>query len=126
MFDQFKAMGAVAGLLKNKEKLKEVGDRLREKISGLSATGTSGGGAVRVTVSGAMKVSSVEISPAAVAGIAMGGTAGEQSRRMVESLITEATNDALTRVQILVRDEVSRESSELGLPDLPGLDKLLG
>lgn len=126
MFDQFKAMGAVAGLLKNKEKLKEVGDRLREKIAGMSATGASGGGAVRVTVSGSMKVQRVEISPAAVAGIAMGGDSGDQSRRMVENLIEEATNDALSRVQMMVRDEVARESAELGLPDIPGMDKLLG
>jgi len=126
MFDQFKTMGALAGLLKNKEKLKEVGDRLREKIAGMSATGTSGGGAVRVTVAGTMKVQRVEISPAAVAGIAMGGNAGEQSRQMAESLIAEATNDALTRVQMMVRDEVSRESAELGLPDIPGMDRLLG
>jgi DNA-binding protein YbaB len=126
MFDQFKAMGAVAGLLKNKEKLKEVGERLREKIAGMSATGTAGGGAVRITVAGNMKVTDVELSPAAVAGMAMGGESAEQSRLMVESLIAEATNDALTRVQVMVREEVARESRELGLPDIPGMDKLLG
>jgi DNA-binding YbaB/EbfC family protein len=126
MLDQFKAMGAIAGLLKNKEKLKESGDRLKEKIAGMSATGTAGGGAVRVTVGGQMKVTQVSISPAAVAGMAMSGEAAEQSRRMVETMVAEAANDALERVRAMIQTEVQREAAELGLPDMPGMDRLLG
>jgi len=125
MIDQFKAMGAIAGLLKNKEKLKETGERLKQTIAGMSATGTAGGGAVRVTVSGTMRVTSVELSPAVIAGFALQGDAAEQTRAMVESLIAEAANDALQSVQAMVHAEVARQSQELGLPDLPGLDKLL-
>lgn len=126
MFDQFKAMGAMAGLLKNKEKLQEAGDRLKQKIAGMSATGTAGGGAVRITVSGQLHVTSVSLSPAAVAGMAMSGEAADQSRRMVEALIAEATNDALDRVRGMIQSDVQREAQELGLPDVPGLDRLLG
>ena len=125
MIDQFKAMGALAGLLKNKEKLKEAGERLKETIAGMSATGTAGGGAVRVTVSGLMRVTAVELSPAVIAGFSLQGDAADQTRAMVESLIADATNDALQSVQAMVHAEVARQSQELGLPDLPGLDKLL-
>lgn len=121
MFDNLKAMGAVAGLLKNKEKLREVTERFQEKLERMSVTGVAGGSAVRVTVSGKMKVTEVFLDPALIAGL----QAGDGGREMAQALIAEATNDAITRVQSMVRDEAEREAQELGLPGLPGLDGLL-
>ncbi len=121
MFDNLKAMGAVAGLLKNKEKLRAVTERFQEKLERMSVTGVAGGSAVRVTVSGKMKVTEVFLDPALIAGL----QAGEGGREMAQALIAEATNDAITRVQSMVRDEAEREAQELGLPGLPGLDGLL-
>ncbi len=122
MFDQMKTMGAIAGLMKNKDKLKELGERFQEKLERMEVTGTAGGSAVRVTVSGKMRVLGVHLDPALIAGLEV----GEGGRAMAQSLIEEATNEALVRVQGMIRDEAQRMAEELGLPEIPGMDRLLG
>lgn len=114
MFDQMKQMGAIAGLLKNKDKLAEAGARVKRVLEDRPVTGESGGGAVRVTVGAEMKIIRVEIAPAVAAGIG----AGDDARQQVEALITEATNDALQRAQLRLKEAVDREASELGIDGL--------
>jgi hypothetical protein len=122
MFEQMKAMGAVAGLLKNKEKLQQVGDEFRERIGKLRVTGVGGGSAVRVTITGQLEVTEVHIEPSALTGAAQDG---EQGRAMLQSLVQEATNDAIKRVQALIAEEARKLSDELDLPPLPGFEKML-
>lgn len=122
MLDQFKAMGAVAGLMKNKEKLREVGERFQATLERINVTGSSGGGAVRVSVSGKLRVTDVHLDPALIAGL---GT-GEGGRAMAQALVAEAANDALQRAQAVIREEADRLARELGLPELPGMDRLFG
>lgn len=124
MFDKMKAMGAMAGLLKNQDKLKESFAKVQEQMSRTSVTGQAGGGAVRVTASGQMKILGVELSPALVAGMA----ADDKTRALAGSLITEAANDALKMAQEKLKDAIDRESRALGLPDLgsSGLTDFMG
>lgn len=122
MFDQLKAMGAIAGLMKDKERLREAVERFKDKTARLRVTGEAGGGAVRVTVSGQLRVTEVFLDPALIAGL----QAGDGGRTMAQALIRDATNDALTRVQALVHDELNREAQSLGLPAMPGLGSMLG
>ncbi len=121
MFDQLKTMGALAGLLKNKDKIQEAMKRFQESLEGMSATGSARSGAVKVTVSGKMKVLEVKLDP--VLASSLGRDAS--SREMSERLIAEAANDALESVQRMVRDEANRQAQSLGLPELPGLEGLL-
>lgn len=114
MFEQMKAMGAIAGLLKNREKIAEAAARVKRTLDERPTVGEAGGGAVRVTVGGEMKVARVEIAPAVVAGLSAGGGAVAQ----VETLIAEATNDALKRAQERVREAIDREAKELGIEGL--------
>jgi DNA-binding YbaB/EbfC family protein len=125
MFDQLKAMGALAGLMKDKERLRQTVERFREKLERISVTGSSGGGAVRITMSGQLRVTSVFLDPALIAGLG----AGEGGRNMAQSLIQDAVNDAIAQTQALVHEEASRQAQELGLPGLgsvPGLPALFG
>ena len=119
MFDQFKTMGALGGLLKNKEKLAQASARVKQTLDDRPATGESGGGAVRVMVGSSMTVLRIEIAPAVVAGM---GT-NPQTHGQVESLITDATNDALKAAQDRLREAVEREARELGID---GLGEYLG
>ena len=121
MFDQMKAMGQLAGLLKNKDRLKQIAEEFKEKVDRISVTGTAGGSAVRVTVSGKMRVTNVSIDPAAAS--AAGDAA---SRDMLQGLILDATNDALAQVQAIIAEEARRYADELGLPQMPGLERMLG
>jgi len=121
MFDQLKAMGAVAGLLKDKERLREMTEQFKDKMERTRVTGAAGGGAVRVTISGKLRVTDVEVMPALSSSLGV----DDSGRVQLQNLILEATNDALERVQALIQEEAARRAQELGLPDMPGLGNLL-
>lgn len=116
-----KTMGAIAGLMKDKERLKAVGDEVKANLERARVEGSAGGGAVRVIMSGRMRVLDVRLDSAML----VGASAGDESRDMAQDLIAEATNDALEKVQSLVQQEVGRAARELGLPEIPGLGNLL-
>ena len=44
VFDQFKAMGALAGLMKNREKIREAGERMQASLEAARIVGQAGGG----------------------------------------------------------------------------------
>jgi DNA-binding protein YbaB len=115
MFDKLKSMSALAALMQNKEKLKEAGERIKTKSQEVRATGEGGAGAVRVTVNGQMKVLTVELQPALVAGMA----ADDRTRALAGSLIADAVNAANQAAQQQVKTILEKEARELGLPDLP-------
>lgn len=79
---------------------------------------------MRVVASGQLKVLSVELSPALVAGMA----GDDKTRSLAGSLIVEATNEALKMAQEKLKEAIDRESKVLGLPDLGGggLAELMG
>ncbi|HVZ94136.1 MAG TPA: YbaB/EbfC family nucleoid-associated protein [Phycisphaerales bacterium] len=122
MFDQFKAFGQLAALMKDKDRLKAAAEEFRAKLDRISVTGTSGGGAVRVTMNGQLRVTDVFLDPALVAGLQH----GDSGRTMAQSLIMDAMNDASERARAIVGQEAQRHAKELGLPDMPGLQNLLG
>lgn len=122
MFDQLKSLGAIAGLLKNKEKLREAADRVKAKMEATRVMGEAGAGAARVVVSGTMKVLEVELAP----GLIQGMNADPRTRALAGALIAEATNEGLRRAQFAMKEAVEEESRALGIEGLPGLENLLG
>jgi len=121
MFDQMKAMGALAGLLKDKERVREIAEAVKDRLEASHVVGEAGGGAVRVTMSGKMRVVATVMDPAMLMGMA----ADEQSRAYAQALITEATNNAMEKAQVMIREEVARAAEELGINEIPGLDRLM-
>ncbi|MBC7770951.1 MAG: YbaB/EbfC family nucleoid-associated protein [Pyrinomonadaceae bacterium] len=122
MLDSLKMAGTLAGLMKNKEGLKKAGERVKHRLSEIRVVGQAGAGAVRVTVDGKMHVHAVELMPA----LATHLTSDPAGRAMAESLIAEATNDAIGKAQVLAQKEIQKEAEALGLPAIPGLEGLLG
>ena len=120
MFDSFKSMGAVANLLKNKDQIAAAGQRVQERMETLRVTGEAGGGAVRATITGKMRVESIHIEPATAQGFA----ADEESRLMAQALITHAVNDGLIKAQEAMQSTIAAEADALGVPELA--DKLQG
>jgi DNA-binding YbaB/EbfC family protein len=119
VFDQFKAMGALAGLMKNRDKLKEAGDRMQRTLEAARIVGQAGGGLVRVEVSGRLRIESVDISPSVASAMPT-----DEGRRQAQILIAEATNDALRAAERVIQQETQRMARELGVEDMPGLDNL--
>lgn len=122
MFDQIKALGSLAGLMKDKERLRGIAEGFREKIGEFRVTGAAGGGAVRVMMTGHLRVLDVFLDPALVAGLG----AGEGGRAMAQALIRDAINDALTQAQAMVHAEADRQARELGLPGLGAIGGMVG
>lgn len=121
MLDQFKAMGAIAGLLKDKEKVKATADRVKAKLDATVVTGSAGGGAVRAQVSGSARVLSVHVEPALAVGFG-----DDESRAMAQALIAEAVNDGLRLARESAQAIIEEEANEMGLADMiPGLRNFL-
>lgn len=115
MFDKLRAMTALAGLMKDKDRLRDAGARLKTRAAALRAPGESGSGAVRAVADGRFRMVSVEIAPALASGMA----ADEPTRLLGGALIVEAVNAALAAAQRHMQEELRREAAALGLDDLP-------
>lgn len=89
------------------EKFKEMQDAAAAK----TVEAQSGGGMVRVTVDGAMRLRRVEIDPALLA---------SNDKVMLEDLLVVAVNDGLHRAQKLVAQEMGK-LGPLGGLKIPGL-----
>lgn len=73
---------------------------------------TAGGGAVRVVITGAQEIRSIEIDPGAV---------DPAEVEMLQDLVVAAVNDAIAQSKELERQRMSSVAGGLGLPGLPGL-----
>jgi nucleoid-associated protein EbfC len=73
---------------------------------------TAGGGAVRVVITGAQEIRSIEIDPSAV---------DAEEVEMLQDLVVAAVNDAIARSKELERERMSSVAGGLGLPGMPDL-----
>ncbi len=88
------------------DKLKEMQDSAAER----TVTSDSGGGMVRATVDGSMRVRKIELDPAML-------SSGD--KEMLEDLIVVAVNQGLQRAQEMVAEEMGK-LGPLGGLKLPG------
>lgn len=116
MFDKLKAMGALAGLLKDKDRVRAAVERVKARAEEIRAEGQAGGGAVRAVASGKLRIVSIEIAPALASGMAV----DEKTRRLAGDLIAEAVNGALAAAGEQIGAEVRREAKDLGLEEFAG------
>jgi len=91
--------------------------KAQEEIESRVATGTAGGGAVSVEITGGYKVKAVKIEPDVIDPDDLG---------MLEDLLIAATNEALQQVQGFHNDNLGALTGGLGLPGMPGLPGLPG
>ncbi len=73
---------------------------------------TTGGGAIRIVITGAQEVRSVEIDPSAV---------DPDEVDMLQDLILAAVNDAIARSKQLAEERMASVAGSMGLPGMPGL-----
>jgi len=114
MLDNLKSMANVAGLLKDLPKIKQRMVALRDQLGRETVTGETGGGAVRVTATGLLRVVSIELDPAMLAGLL--DATDPQDKAIAENLITGAVNTALQKARELAEKEAAAVAGELGLP----------
>jgi DNA-binding YbaB/EbfC family protein len=80
--------------------------KAQEELTNKSVEGTSGGGAVSITVTGGMQVLALKIAPEVV---------DPGDIEMLEDLVTAAVNEALQKVQALQMQQISGIAGQFGL-----------
>ena len=124
MFDNLKGMASAASLLKDLPKIKAQMETIKARLEVITVEAETGGGAVRVVASGKLRVVSINLDEALMAGL-IGGTSPDD-RTMAQDLISGAVNAALTKAREAAETEVRRAATELGLPIPPAaLDGLI-
>ncbi|MEM6749623.1 MAG: YbaB/EbfC family nucleoid-associated protein [Planctomycetota bacterium] len=118
MFDQMKQLKQVMSLLGNPAELREKMETAQRELADVVGTGESGGGAVKASVDGRMKLVDLKIDPAMIGTIA--GAGADADREMVEELVLSAVNAAVARAQEEARARLSEITGGMDLP-LPSL-----
>jgi DNA-binding YbaB/EbfC family protein len=101
--------GNFGNMMKQAEALQRNMQKAQEEIARLEVVGESGGGMVKVTMTGKHEVKRVQIE-AAVAG---------EDREMLEDLVAAAINDAVRRVEQQSAERMQGMMAGLRLP--PGM-----
>lgn len=96
-------------LVKNLQGLQSQVNQLKEELSDLTATGSSGGNMVQVTVNGKFEMTEIKIDPIAV---------DPRDVPMLQDLIVAAHRDALDKIQDAIKEKAG---PMLGGLDIPGL-----
>ena len=102
-------------IMKQAQLMEERMQQLQAKSTSTTATGQSGGGLVKATVTGIGELRSVEIDPSLLK---------SEEKSMVEDLVVAAVNDARNRVGEMMKQEMAKLTQ--GMPQPPGGFKLPG
>ena len=102
--------GNINNLMKQAQAMQANMAKAQAEIATIEVTGESGGGMVKVTMSGKHEVKRVQIEPSVVS----------EDREMLEDLIAAATNDAVHKVEARVQEKMSSLTAGLQLP--PGMN----
>ena len=98
--------GGFGNMMKQAEALQRNMQKAQEEIARLEVTGESGGGMVKVTMTGKHEVKRVQIEPAVIG----------DDREMLEDLVAAAINDAVRRVEAESQQRMSALMSGMRLP----------
>ena len=101
--------GNFGNMIKQAEAMQAKMQKAQAEIETLEVVGESGGGMVKVTMTGKHQVKRVQIEPAVVS----------EDREMLEDLIAAATTDAVQKVDVRVQEKMASLTAGLQLP--PGM-----
>ena len=118
MFDQLRGMASMASMMKDLPRLKAKLGEVKERLAGVRVEAKSGGGAVRATADGHLRLVSLRIDPGVLSALA--GGAMERDRAAAEALVVEAVNAALAMAREAAGAEVARAAESIGIPLPPG------
>ena len=99
--------GGLGNLMRQAQQMQEDLQKAQAEIANLEVTGESGGGMVRVTMTGRHDLRRVEIDDTLIG----------EDKEMLEDLIVAAVNDAVRRVESESQERMSKLTSGLNLPD---------
>lgn len=101
--------GGLGGILKQAQKMQEELKEAQERMAKQEVIGESGGGMVKVTMTGRHEIKRVEIDPSLMS----------DDKEMLEDLLAASVNDAVRRVNAMSQENMANLTSGLQLP--PGM-----
>ncbi len=100
--------GNIAQLMQQAQRMQENMKRAQEELANVEVTGQSGGGMVKITITGKMDCRSVRIDPSVLS-----------DPEMAEDLIAAAFNDAVNKVN--TESQAKMAGATAGMPIPPGM-----
>ena len=101
--------GGLGNLMKQAQEMQANMQRAQEELASIEVTGESGGGLVKVTMTGRHEVRRISIDDSLVG----------DDKDMLEDLVAAAINDAVHRIENVTRERMSGLTAGLNLP--PGM-----
>ncbi len=101
--------GNINNLMKQAQAMQANMQKAQAEIATIEVIGESGGGMVKITMTGKHEVKRVQIEPSVVG----------EDREMLEDLIAAAINDAVHKVEARVQEKMASLTAGLQLP--PGM-----
>jgi len=98
--------GGIGNLMKQAQAMQESMQKAQEELASLEVTGESGGGMVKVIMTGKHEVRRVSIDDSLMA----------DDKDMLEDLVAAAINDATHKVEATTQERMSGLTSGLNLP----------
>ena len=110
MFGGMGNMGNMAGMMRRVQKMQNEMKKMQDELKRKTVDVTAGGGAVKIVMDGEKQVQSLTLDPAAV---------DPEDVEMLQDLLTAAFNEATRKVDDMMKTEMGKLASGLGLP--PGM-----
>ena len=98
--------GNLGNLMKQAQKMQENLQKAQQEIALLEITGESGGGLVKITLTGRHEARRVSIDDSLLT----------DDKDMLEDLVAAAINDAVRKVEQATQDKIAGMAGGLGLP----------
>ncbi|WP_066304824.1 YbaB/EbfC family nucleoid-associated protein [Atopobium deltae] len=99
----------MAQMMKQARKMQEQLAQTEEKLRDMEVSSSAGGGMVKVTATGGMRITSIQIDPEAV---------NPEDTDLLQDMILAAVNDALNSAQDLASQQMSAVTGGLNIPGL--------
>lgn len=98
--------GGLGGLMKQAQQLQANMQKAQEELARMEVTGQAGGGMVSVVMSGRHEVRRVALDPKLMG----------DDKEMLEDLLAAAVNDAVNKIEALMRERFSGLTAGMTLP----------
>lgn len=98
--------GGIGNLMRQAQQMQENLQKAQEELANLEVTGESGGGLVKVTMTGRHDVKRVSLDDSLL----------EDDKDMIEDLLAAAVNDAVRQVEKVSQEKMSGMASGMNLP----------
>ena len=104
-----KGLGNLGGMMKQALQLKDRMEELKESLASERIEASSGGGMVKVVISGKLEVVSVSIEREVI---------DKDESEVLETLVAAAMNEALRKAQDLVKSKMTELTGGINIPGL--------